>query len=291
MAPQGAPGGADPRGGGGGPPPPNKARLHRIIAVYSPKGGVGRSVIACNLAVALKKLTDLRVCLVDADLQSGDAHVLLNINAPNTIDDLREAAGGLEADVINSAVAQHDSGVELLRAPIAVESAELFTADAMKAILVEMRDHFDYLIIDTDDALSEATLTVLEMADPIVLVSTLEVTTINKVTRFFEVLDRLGYSEDKVKLICNRVEAYYGIRPPQVETQVRHRFISQIPEDNRLVVNSVNRGVPFVLTDRRAPVSRSIQSLAERVVELSAAAAAAPEMERGRKSNRGGFGR
>jgi MinD-like ATPase involved in chromosome partitioning or flagellar assembly len=76
-----------------------------------------------------------------------------------------------------------------------------------------------------------------------------------------------------------------------VETQVRHRFISQIPEDNRLVVNSVNRGVPFVLTDRRAPVSRSIQSLAERVVELSAAAAAAPEMERGRKSNRGGFGR
>lgn len=273
------------------PSAPAKTRLHRIIAVYSPKGGVGRSVIACNLAVALKKLTDARVCLVDADLQSGDAHVLLNINAPNTIDDLREAAGGLEADVIDSAVAMHDSGVELLRAPIAVESAELFTADAMKAILVEMRDHFDYLIIDTDGALSEATLTVLEMADQILLITTLEVTTINKVTRFFEVIDRLGYPEDKVKLICNRVEAYFGIRPPQVETQVRHRFIAQVPEDNRLVVNSVNRGVPFVLTDRRASVSKSIQSLAERVAEASAAMTAAHEVERGRKSNRGSFGR
>ena len=106
------------------PTPPTKTRLHRMIAVYSPKGGVGRSVIAANLAVALKKLTDARVCLVDADLQSGDAHVLLNINAPNTIDDLREAAGGLEADVINGAVATHESGVELLRAPIDVVSAE-----------------------------------------------------------------------------------------------------------------------------------------------------------------------
>lgn len=269
-------------------PPAAKARLHRMIAVFSPKGGVGRSVIACNLAVALKKLTDARVCLVDADLESGDAHVLLNLNAPNTIDDLREAAGGLEADVINSAVAMHDSGVELLRAPVAVESKELFTADAMKAIMVELRDHFDYLVIDTDSSFADTTLTVLDMADQILLVTTLEVTTINKVTRFFEVINRLGYAEDKVKLICNRVEAYFGIKPPQVEQQVRHRFASQIPEDNRLVVNSVNRGVPFVLTDRRAPVSRSIQSLAERVAESSMAT---PDVERGPKSNRRPFGR
>jgi pilus assembly protein CpaE len=245
------------------------ASLRRMIAVYSPKGGVGRSVVACNLAVALKKMTDGRVALVDTDLQSGDAHVLLNMNTPNTIDDLREAAGSLDAEVISGAVAVHDSGIELLRAPIALESAELFTADAMKAILVELREHFDYLVIDTDDTFSESTLTVLDMADQILLVTTLEVTTINKVTRFFEVVDRLGYSESKVKLICNRVDPYYGIKPPQVEVQVRHRFISQIPEDNRLVVNSVNRGIPFVMTDKRASVSRSIYALAQRVVEMS----------------------
>jgi pilus assembly protein CpaE len=244
----------------------DRSSLRRLVAVYSPKGGVGRSVIAANLAVAIKKMTDARVALVDADLQSGDAHVLLNMNTPSTIDDLREA-GGLDAEVISGTVAVHDSGVELLRAPIALESAELFTADAMKAILVELREHFDYLIVDTDDTFSESTLTVLDMADQILLVTTLEVTTINKVTRFFEVVDRLGYPESKVKLVCNRVDPYFGIKPAQVEVQVRHRFIMQIPEDNRLVVTSVNRGVPFVLTDKRAPASRAVLALASRVID------------------------
>jgi pilus assembly protein CpaE len=262
--------------------------LRRIIAVYSPKGGVGRSVVACNLAVALRKMTDARVALVDADLQSGDAHVLLNMNTPNTIDDLREAAGSLDAEVISGAVAMHDSGVELLRAPIALESAELFTADAMKAILVELREHFDYMVVDADDTFSEATLTVLDMADQILLVTTLEVTTINKVTRFFEVVDRLGYSESKVKLICNRVDPYYGIKPSQVEVQVRHRFVAQIPEDNRLVVTSVNRGIPFVLTDKRASVSRSIFTLAQRVIDMGRVA---DESRAGGGARRRAFGR
>jgi pilus assembly protein CpaE len=259
--------------------------LRRIIAVYSPKGGVGRSVIAANLAVALKKLTGTRVALVDTDLQSGDAHVLLNMNPSSTIDDLREA-GGLDAEVIAGTVAQHDSGVELLRAPIALESAELFTADAMKAIIVELREHFDYLVVDTDDTFSESTLTVLDMADQVLLVTTLEVTTINKVTRFFEVVDRLGYPESKVKLVCNRVDPYFGIKPSQVEAQVRHRFFVHLPEENRLVVASVNRGVPFVLTDRRANMSRAIVALAEKVI----AAAEAPDGG-GRNPPRGNGGR
>lgn len=263
--------------------------LRRLIVVYSPKGGVGRSVVACNLAVALKKITDQRVALVDADLQSGDAHVLLNMNTPSSIDDLREA-GSLDAEVISGTVAMHESGVELLRAPIALESAELFTADAMKAILVELREHFDYLVVDTDDTFSESTLTVLDMADQILLLTTLEVTTINKVTRFFEVVDRLGYPESKVKLICNRVDPYYGIRPSQVEVQVRHHFISQIPEDNRLVVTSVNRGVPFTMTDRRASVSRSIYALAQRVIEMAKTPDDGPG-HRGGKQRGGLFGR
>jgi pilus assembly protein CpaE len=269
---------------------PARAALRRMVAVYSPKGGVGRSVVACNLAVALKKVTDARVALVDADLQSGDAHVLLNMNTPSTIDDLREA-GGLDAEVISGTVAVHDSGVELLRAPIALESAELFNADAMKAILVELREHFDYLVVDTDDTFSESTLTVLDMADQILLVTTLEVTTINKVTRFFEVVDRLGYPESKVKLVCNRVDPYFGIKPSQVEVQVRHRFISQIPEDNRLVVSSVNRGIPFVLTDKRASVSRSVYALAQRVVDLAKAPDDGPGRGGGGGGRRGLFGR
>lgn len=244
-------------------------RLRKIIAIYSPKGGVGRSVIAANFAIMLRKETNKRVVLVDGNLQSGDAHVLLNLNVPNTIDDLREA-GSLDQELINSAVATHEaSGIGVLRAPIDPGSAELFNADAMKAILVELREHFDYLVIDTDTSFSEATLTMLDMADVILLVTTLEVTTINRVTQFYEVMDRLSYSKSKVKLICNRVDHIYGIQPRHVETRLRQHFLAQIPEDEGLVVTSVNRGVPFVLSHKNAPITKAVLALVQRVITLS----------------------
>lgn len=263
LPPRQAPAGPDRVMGPGGP------MLKKIIAVYSPKGGVGRSVLAANLAVALKKQTDKRVVLVDANLQSGDAHVLLNINLPNSIDDLREA-GSLDQEIINSAVSAHESsGIGLLRAPLALESAELFTSDAMKAILIELREHYDYLIVDTDTSFSEATLTVLEMADLILLVTTLEVTTINRVSTFFEVMERLGYPRAKAKLVCNRVDNIYGIQPRHVESRLRQHFLSQIPDDPRLVVTSVNRGVPFTISHKNAPISKALQTLAQRVITLA----------------------
>jgi pilus assembly protein CpaE len=206
---------------------------------------------------------------VDANLQSGDAHVLLNINSPNSIDDLREA-GSLDQEIINGAVAPHEkSGIGLLRAPIALESAELFTADAMKAILIELREHFDYLVVDTDTTFTEATLTVLEMADLILMVTTLEVTTINRVAQALDVIDRLGYPRAKIKLICNRVDSLYGIQPKNIEPRLRTHFLSLIPDDPRLVVSSVNRGEPFVLTHRSAPITRALQTLAQRVETLA----------------------
>ena len=251
------------------PPSSGPQRLRKIIAVYSPKGGVGRSVIAANLAVALHKTSEKSVVLVDANLQSGDAHVLLNINQANSIDDLREA-GSLDQDIINNAVAPHDSsGIGVLRAPLALESAELFTSDAMKAILVELREHFDYLVVDTDASFSESTLTVLEMADLILLVTTLEVTTINRVSQFFEVMERLGYARSKVKLVCNRVDSLFGIQPRLIETRLRQHFLSQIPDDPKVVVTSVNRGVPFVLSFKGALITKAIQALAQRVETLA----------------------
>ena len=243
--------------------------LRKIIAVYSPKGGAGRSIVAANMAVALHQATKKSVVLVDANLQSGDAHVILNINTTTSIDDLREA-GSLDQDIISTAVIRHEgSGIGLLRAPLSPESAELFTADAMKAILVELRDHFDYLIIDVDTHFSEATLTVLEMADQILVLTTLEVPAINRVSQFMEVAERLGYQRTKIKMVCNRVEQYYGIKPSQVEARLRNRFLAQIPEDSRLVAASVNRGVPFILSQKQAPISKSIQMLAQRVDELA----------------------
>lgn len=244
----------------------------KVIAVYSPKGGAGTSVLAANLAIALQQNTQKSVALVDANLQNGDAHVLLNINTTSSIDDLREAGvGAIDQDVISGTVIKHsESEIGVLRAPLSPESAELFTSDATKAILVELRDHFDYVVVDTGSAFTEATLTVLEVADLIVAVTTLEVTSIHRVSQFFQLAERVGISLGKVRLICNRVESYYGIRPNQVESQLRRRFFAQIPEDEKLCVASINRGVPFVISQKAAPISRAVQTLAGRIAEVLA---------------------
>ncbi len=242
--------------------------LRKIVAVYSPKGGAGTSVLAANLAIAIQQATQKSVVLVDANLQNGDAHVLLNINTSSSIDDLREA-GSLDQEIINSTVVRHgESEIGLLRAPLSPESSELYTSDIMRAILVELRDHFDYVVVDTGSFFSEATMTVLEDADIILCTTTLEVTAIHRVSQFFQLAERVGIDHSKIRLLCNRVEQYYGIKPNQVESQLRRRFLAQIPEDEKLVIASTNRGVPFIISQRGAPISRSISELAKRVHEV-----------------------
>jgi pilus assembly protein CpaE len=249
-------------------PAPTPAGLRKIVAVYSPKGGAGTSVVAANLAIALQRETQKTVVLVDANLQNGDAHVLLNVNTSSSIDDLREA-GSLDQEIINSTVVRHgESEIGLLRAPLAPESAELYTSDTMRAILVELRDDFDYVVVDTGSSFSEATLTVLEDADIVLCLTTLEVTAIHRVSQFYQIADRVGIDQAKIQLICNRVEQYYGIRPNQVEQQFRRRFLAQIPEDERLLIAATNRGVPFIVSQNGAPISRAIHDLAKRVHKI-----------------------
>lgn len=268
FPPPGPSGGYGASGGGGG----GSGGLRKIIAVYSPKGGAGTSVLAANLAIALQQATQKSVVLVDANLQNGDAHVLLNINTSGSIDELREAGvGGIDQEIVEGTVVKHaESEIVLLRAPLSPESAELFTSDATKAILAALRDHFDYVVVDTGSSFSEATLTVLEEADVIATLTTLEVTTIHRVSQFFQLAERVNISLSKVRLVCNRVETYYGIRPNQVESQLRRRFFAQIPEDEKLVVASINRGVPFIVSQKAAPISRAIHTLAGRLVEVLA---------------------
>lgn len=241
----------------------SRSRQH-VIAVFSGKGGVGRSVVALNLAITLRQLTQERVALVDADLQAGDVHVLLNMNTSSSIDDLREAIS-LDAEIIHHSMAVHDSGLMVLRAPLSPESAERFTEDEMKRIMVDLRENFDYLVVDMSTNYSDANLMILEMANQVVLVTTLELTSLNKVTRFFDVAGRLGFPEQKIVLVCNRVQSYYGIKPQQLEGQLRHRVAALLPEENQLMVNAVNRGVPFVLYQRNHAVTRQFAALAKQL--------------------------
>jgi len=156
-----------------------------------------------------------------------------------------------------------------LRAPLTPESALSYDADVMKGILLELRDRFDYMVIDADSSYSETTRATLEIANLILTLTTLEVTTINRVSQFLEIADNLGFARSHIVLACNRVADHYGIRAGQVEARLRYHFISQIPEDNKLMVTAVNHGMPYLLSLKSAPITKATNTLAQRLHELA----------------------
>ena len=240
----------------------------RIVAVFSPKGGVGRTTVAVNLAVAAAQDTGCHVVLVDASFQFGDVGVLLNLNPKNkSIADLApelEATG--EPESLDTFVVRHSSGIGVLLAPPSPEMAELITPAGLKRILEALRLKYDLVIVDCSAVFNDTSLAVLDMADTILTLLTLEITSIKNMRLFLEVADQLGYEPSKVQLVLNRADSALGIRLADVEHSIGRKVDHSIVSDGRSVVYALNRGVPFFLSNREAQVSQDILRLATAVL-------------------------
>jgi len=238
---------------------------HQVIAVFSPKGGAGRTTIAANLALALRGETNQRVALVDANLQFGDVGVLLNLNPKNR--SMLDAVEGGEPDrdIIDSVMIDHSTGIRVLLAPPSPESADLVTPAFLRKILEMLRETHDWVVVDLPSGLNDHTLGVLDAADQILVIAALEITTIKNVRLFLEVADQLNYERRKIRLVINRSDAAQGIRIGDVEASIRRPIEGSIVSDGRLAVLAVNRGVPFVVSHPESPLSRDVISLARTV--------------------------
>ncbi len=249
---------------------------HQVIAVFSPKGGAGRTTIATNLALALKKETEARVCLVDANLQFGDVGVLLNLNPKNrSVLDAVEG-GEPDGDIIDSVVVDHSTGIRVLLAPPSPEGADLVTPAYLRKIIDHLRMTHDFVVVDLPSALNDHSLAVMDAADTILVLSALEITTIKNVRLFLEVADQLEYDRGKIRLVINRADSAQGIRIGDVEASIRRPIDGSIVSDGRLAVLAVNRGVPFVVSHPEGALSRDIFKLARTLAGDSIAATDKP---------------
>ena len=238
---------------------------HQVVAVFSPKGGAGRTTLATNLALALQKQTDQRVALVDANLQFGDVGVLLNLNPKNR--SMLDAVEGGEPDrdIIESVMIDHSTGIRVLLAPPSPEGADLVTPTYLRKMVDTLRESHDWVIVDLPSGLNDHTLGVLDAADQILVVAALEITTIKNVRLFLEVADQLDYERSKIRLVINRSDASQGIRIGDVEASIRRPIDGSVVSDGRLAVLAVNRGVPFVISHPESPLSRDLGALARTV--------------------------
>ena len=242
----------------------------KIITVFSPKGGVGCSIIAVNLALALQKILepDGKVALVDASLQFGDVGVMLNLQPTRSVADLTTQMEDLDAYLIETAMIPHQSGVRTLLAPPRPEMADMITPDHMKAILEELRFSFDYVIVDTWTALHDLVLQVLDVSDRIVLVTIPDVPSIKNARLFFNVTEALEYPPDKLVLVVNQVDRRGGgVSAKLIEENLQHPVAAQIPLDDRTALTSINRGIPLLLGDRRNPLAQAIFKLGEVLIK------------------------
>ncbi len=238
----------------------------QLIAVFSPKGGVGRTTIAANVAIAAAADVGKKVILVDGSFQFGDIGVLLNLNPKNkTIADLVPELEGGDPESLDPYIINHSSGIRVLLAPPTPEMAELVTVNAVRRALELLRMQADLVIVDCMSSFSDTTLMILDEADTILTILSLEITSIKNMRLFLEVADHLGYPAGKIRLVLNRADAALGIRVPDVEQSIGRKVDHTIVSDGRSVVYALNRGVPFYLSNREAPVSQDILKIAQAI--------------------------
>jgi pilus assembly protein CpaE len=255
----------------------------RIVTLFAPKGGVGRTTLAVNLAVALAGEQRQTVTLVDGSFQFGDVGVLLNLNPKNkSIIDVVADPGATDEELVDTTLINHSTGIKVLLAPPSPEMAELVTVDQVRRVMNRLRATNDFTVIDLWPHFNDVTLALLDTSDVILTILTLEISNIKNIRLFLEVAEQLGYSE-RIKLVLNRADSAFGIRVADVESSVGRKIDHQVVSDGRTVVYALNRGVPFVWSNSQAPVSEDILKISRALVAEAASTEAETEKEKSRK--------
>lgn len=238
----------------------------RVVTVFSTKGGVGKSVIASNLAAYIAAKMGKRVVLLDLDLESGDDALMLGLRPNRTIYDAVQAYERLDAQMLDGFMQSHDSGAKLLLAPMQPEHAEAITTSRVSGIIDLAKELADIVIIDTPGRLDETVLMAIDRSDRVLAIATMDLPSIKNTKVSLQKLRQLGYRNGLVKLVLNRADSKVLLELADVERAIGGTVMTRIPSD-RLVPRSVNRGVPVALDQPKSGVARSIAELAQLLFE------------------------
>ncbi len=246
----------------------------KIITVYSPKGGSGTTSLAVNLAVTLHS-DDTPTALVDGNLQFGDIAVFLNEQVRNSVLDLASRADELEPDLVKEVMLTHAaSGLKVLPAPTRPEYAENVGGEQFNKVLKFLRNMFTYVVVDASSTLTDVVLAAMDISDAIVLITTQDIPAIKNARLYMDLADILNIDRRRILFVINRYDKRIGILSEKISESFKHPIVAEIPFEDRVVLLSVNRGVPFMLGDRSRPIAKSVLALADvvrqRMTELAA---------------------
>jgi len=238
----------------------------RIVSIFGMKGGVGATTIAINLAVNLAKHTKKKVVLVDLNLQLGNAALFLNIKPKYSIVDIAGGIEEIDPVTVKGILPRHESGIYLLSGPQRPEQSELVRENHLDRILMVLRSMFDFIVIDTTNVLGELALRALDESEMILAVLTDDLAAIYNARQCLDIFDRMGYGEDKVRLVMNRGFSNRGITSQDVEKSISYPIFWKIPNEKYpTVLSSLNQGIPISLFKPHSKLSGSFRDLANHI--------------------------
>lgn len=215
----------------------------KIVSVLSGKGGVGKSLIAVNLATGLKKMHK-KVVVIDLDLMFGDVASLLNVKVKETIYHVVQELNKLDGESILPYLSISENGIYILSAPVRPEQSEIITGKHIEKILRLLKENFDYIIVDTPAMLTDPVLA-LESSDLMLLVNTLNVPVIKHNKTILEIMNSLNYPPEKIRLILNRADIETGVKPKDVRSALGLEPFRILPEEKYTEL-SINTGQPLI---------------------------------------------
>ncbi len=240
------------------------AHRGRVITVFSPKGGTGKTVVSTNLAILLAKRDGMRTLLLDLDLQFGDAAIALGVEPEKTIYDLVVAPGELDSEKLAGYVCKHRSGLDILAAPLRPEDAELVIESKVIALLEVARSSYDAIVVDTSPFFHGPMLATLDRTDELLVLCGLDVPTLKNVRLALQTLEMLSFPASRIRYVMNRTNANVGLSTREVEAGLKVKIGFELPTD-RAVQVSVNRGEAVVLSEPRSDFSKGIAAIAKQV--------------------------
>ncbi|MDR3599010.1 MAG: response regulator [Desulfosporosinus sp.] len=241
-------------------------RKNKTITFFSTKGGVGKTVIATNVAVALAKKSSLKVLFLDLDLQFGDGAVFLNAIPKRTIADIAQG-GPLRDEEIKACITVHESGMDFLASPMRPEHAEMVHIEAVQHIIAYAKKTYDFVIIDTQNRFEDMSLLALDEADEIWLVVSMDLPTIKNSKLCLELMTHLGFF-NKVKIVLNRSGADVGLEDRDIQETLGLPTSFKIPSDGKAVIGALNSGKPFVTEYPHSKASEGILKIVETLTGL-----------------------
>ncbi len=240
----------------------------KTITLFSPRGGVGCSTLASNLALALYEATGQRVLLMEGKLFFGHMDVILNMRTHNTIGDLIPHVNALDEGLIFEVISKHGSGIHVLLGPSNIQIAQGIRPDDLYKVIVGVQRFFDYVVIDAGSSLTENTVTLMDSADRLLLVTTPDLAALHDTSRFIQISRTLSYPDEKLMIILNRAGLLGGVKTKEIESALHYQIYATVPDDPANALRSLNRGIPMMIRYPRSPTVKAIKGLASELTSM-----------------------